>query len=195
MPRSTVREDCGAEIPRLPRFNIAAVPLDEALQDVIAELAQAGFGALEDGYILGVEALAHVTLCQFRAATDEIALEAFRSWEAKRDASLNVGKSQLRPGRNEHAGKSWAYFTVEKTPILLDLQRDCARHLARLSLEVLTATATYFPHITLARLSGAPTGDVATPTFPHDGPVTFRPVVGRSTENGVLQNILEDRRL
>jgi 2'-5' RNA ligase len=174
----------------MPRFNIAAVPTDAGLQGAIADLAQARFGAIEDGYILGAEALAHVTLCQFRATTEEAALDAFKSWRGKRDVSLSVGAFRIRAGTGEHSGKSWAYFSVERAPLLLGLQEDCARRLVELGLEILTPTATYSPHITLARLPGTPTNVVPTPSFPHDGPVSFRPAVGRSTENGVLLGTL-----
>jgi len=177
---------------QLARYNIAAVPLDATLQYEIASLAQVQFGAIEDGYILGPRALAHVTLCQFRAATDQVALDAFGAWPGKRDVSLSVGAFRLRAGRDEHAGKSWAYFSVERAPALLGLQEDCARHLVAGGLEVLTPTATYSPHITLARLPGMPASEIATPTFPRDGPVTFRLAVGRSTENGVLLETLEE---
>jgi len=177
---------------QLARFNIAAVPMDATLQDVIASLAQAQFAAIEDGYILGPAALAHVTLCQFRAATEQVALDAFKSWQGNRDVSLSVGAFRLRAGRDDHAGKSWAYFSVERAPALLDLQGDCARHLVESGLEILTPPATYSPHITLARLPGMPTTEIATPMFPCDGPVSFRPAVGRSTENGVLLGTLED---
>ena len=162
------------------------------LQDVITSLAQAQFAAIEDGYILGPAALAHVTLCQFRAATEQVALDAFKSWQGNRDVSLIVGAFRLRAGRDEHAGKSWAYFSVERAPVLLDLQEDCAKHLVASGLDILTPTATYSPHITLARLRGMPTSEIATPKFPCDGPVYFRPAVGRSTENGVLLGTLED---
>ena len=76
--------------------------------------------------------------------------------------------------------------------MLLDLQEDCAKHLVASGLDILTPTATYSPHITLARLRGMPTSEIATPKFPCDGPVSFRPAVGRSTENGVLLGTLED---
>ena len=176
---------------QLARFNIAAVPMDATLQDVIAKLAQDHFAAIADGYIFVLRVwLTSPCVPKFRATTEQVALAAFTAWQAKRDVSLKVGAFRLRAGRDDHAGKSWAYFSVERAPALLDLQSDCARHLVEAGLEILTPPETYSPHITLARLPGMPTTEIATPMFPYDAPVSFRPAVGRSSEYGVLLGTL-----
>jgi 2'-5' RNA ligase len=173
----------------MDRFNIALLPEDASLQDRFADVARSSFAGSADGYILGVGALAHVTLSQFRAPTERIARAAFASWENTRPLRLLVGEFRLRAGENEHAGTWWAYFRIERSPDLLRQQSDCASRLGALGLEVLTATDAYAPHITLARLSKP--DERSSPQAPCEGPIEFIPRVGRSTENGVFLRPLD----
>jgi 2'-5' RNA ligase len=171
----------------MQRFNIALIPVDENLQLLFQSISQKYFGKHHDQYLLANGALAHVTLCQFYAEDKDGALAAFQSFSAKKNINITIRNYNIRSGRAPHIGFFWTEFVVDKTPTLLQMQAKCFSHLAAMGHESLTAIDTYAPHITLARLGQhmeiRPSEDI-----PYGVPLAFRPVVGPSTENGVLQN-------
>ncbi len=169
----------------MKKFNIALIPSDAAVQVLFAELAQSYFSGSQDGYILGNDALAHVTLCQFYAKNDQAARDSFHTYNDNRSIELLITKFRLRSGDETHTGKVWAEFLIERVADLLERQQKCFQHLIQKGLEPLTPVETYSPHITLARLTNEPSRIPSVDAGPRH-PITFRPVVGASTENGVL---------
>eukprot|EP00756_Hemistasia_phaeocysticola_P055537 Hpha_TRINITY_DN31497_c0_g1::TRINITY_DN31497_c0_g1_i1::g.145309::m.145309 len=168
----------------LPRFNIALLP-DTNVQHQFVQLAQQYFGHVADGYLLGAEALAHVTLGQFRAADEQVALAAFADLKDKGSMSLRLNGFKLR--ETSSGGQLWAEVPIDRDAALLDRQRSCIEHLTARGLDALTPSASYSPHITLARI---PDANIKLPGSILDGPedatVEFRLAVGHSTEKGVF---------
>ncbi|HEV3041605.1 MAG TPA: hypothetical protein VHA33_27825 [Candidatus Angelobacter sp.] len=168
------------------RFNVALLPIDVIFQFLFVELASF-FESSAEGYLLGENALAHVTLCQFRTANSEVARSVFNSWTSKRNIDLRMGQFHFRKGREAHAGMVWAEILVEKDPVLLSLQKDCFTHLARFGFEIFTGVETYSPHVTLALLrADSASIEPSIANLPYQTAIPFRPTVGYSTENGVF---------
>ena len=173
----------------MARFNIALLPLDAKFQEAIADLAQSHFKVMEDGYLLGKHALAHITLCQFHAPNEQAALNVFHLWPGRRELVLLLKRFNLRKGESEHAGKLWAEILIERNPDLLKQQEVCFQHLTQAGLEVLTPVKDYSPHLTLARIADTAV-TVPSPDLPAQRSIAFRPSVGASTENGVFVKAL-----
>lgn len=168
------------------RFNIALLPIDPEQQKLFIEIAQACFKNIADGYILGTNALAHVTLCQFRAPDENTAISAFRALRYRSKLVLSLDKFHLRKGQEEHEGKYWAEFLMIKSPEIIQEQTACFKHIKDAGLMPLTPVEGYAPHITLARV---PSSAISNPeVYPHS--VAVRPAVGLSTENGVFVRAL-----
>lgn len=168
----------------MARFNIALIPVDAGAQIFFVDLAQF-FKSTANGYLLGSDALTHVTLCQFRAEESQVAKQVFSSWTSKTNIALRVGQFQFRKGTR--VGMVWAEVLVEKAPLLLNIQRECVRHVSESGFETLTRVETYSPHITLALI---PEDAVAVSSLmtgmSHKEAISFRPAVGASTENGAF---------
>ena len=174
----------------MPRFNIALLPLDPALQQAFADFAHRHFAGGEDQYILGPYALAHVTLCQFLASDEDEARTAFAAWPGKEVLTVSLAGLAIQAGTGEHAGKTWVNFPAMKTKELLDLQQSCFTHLRQAGFKVFNDPAIYFPHVTLARLRKPPPPSLLGQTAPAPDPLTVRPALGRSSEVGVFLAIL-----
>ncbi len=172
----------------MQRFNIALLPSEPAVQKNLVQIAQQYFGPIQDGYMLGESALAHVTLCQFYAFNESSALNVFHTWSGKKEFIIKFNKFHFRAGHAEHAGKWWAEFLVDKDPELLQQQQNCWAHITRAGLTVLTPAATYSPHLTLARIPSA--DDVIVPTELPPNTCLFRPAAGLANENGVFVKAL-----
>lgn len=99
----------------MTRFNIVLLPTDTRIQNLFVDLSQKHFGAVANGYVLGANALAHVTLCQFRAVDNRAARDAFWAWGGKRNGDLRLTRFHFREGDAEHAGMMWAEILVEKS--------------------------------------------------------------------------------
>ena len=169
----------------MQRFNLVLLPEKTELQALFSRLALSYFKDYQDGYILADGALAHVTLCAFRAVREQDARSVFRSFQAERNITLGIEQFHLRAGTDEHQGFFWAEYLMEKKQTLLAMQKNCFHHLASKGCEVLTPVDGYAPHITLARipflLSELPSVDEV-----EGKAISFRPAVGLSTENGLL---------
>jgi hypothetical protein len=182
-----------AEITML-RFNIALLPVETAWQHFFIALSQQHFAALHDEYILGENGLPHITLCQFYAPDAAAAIAVFNTLPDQSQTALAITGFRLRAGTLGNSGKFIADLPIEKTPALLARQVACAEHLRQHGLASLTsAPPAYSPHITLARLSCLPALEPVLAGVPYAQPLTFRPVLGLSTEPGVLVKVLAER--
>ena len=173
----------------MARFNIALLPVDEALHEVFANLAQSLFATVADEYILGPQALAHVTLCHFEAPTEAAALDAFASLQEKRELLLTLCMLEMRAGEGNDAGRTWIHFPIEKTPDLLAQQKACFEHLTDSGLKAFNPPSTYFPHLTLSRIRGMPP-QVLEEAPPIKGPIHVQHALGLSTPVGVYVRAL-----
>ena len=72
------------------RYNIALLPIDPEQQKLFVEIAQAHFKDIAEGYILGTDALAHVTLCQFQAVNESMVISSFRAWRCRSKMVLSL---------------------------------------------------------------------------------------------------------
>lgn len=179
----------------LPRYNVALLPTASHFQNVFADMAHAHFGVVQKDYLLGPEAFAHITLCQFRAQDEAEALEAFSSLPHQDDFRISLNpQAVLRAGTDQHKGFFWVEFPVEKSPELAALQRAYATHLAARGIETLTSSRRYAPHLTLARIPDTFSG--ALPTLQTNGApfeLSVRPSVGTSTETGAFERTLSPK--
>lgn len=173
----------------MQRFNIALLPLDATLQKSLCELAQAYFSDIQDDYILGEGALAHVTLCQFYASNAQEAVALYHAYDQRRPIELSIERFRSHDGGGSRSKKWWAELLIDKTPNLLERQRVCFECLSDRGIESLNRVATYSPHITLARLATKPLRVPSDSEVPQ-GRAFFEPALGASSETGVLMKVL-----
>ena len=169
----------------MQRFNIALLPQDKSLQNQISAIAQKYFAKIHDNYLLGTEALAHVTLCQLHASSAEEAVAAYQGATFLHSIELIVEEFRVRPGTLVNSGKYIAEFKMHKTSELIDMQKQCYEHLKRFGLEPLTPRETYSPHITLARVALQPT-DLPENNLMNQLKIAFTPSIGLSTVEGMF---------
>ncbi len=169
----------------MPRYNIVLFPQDSTLQEHFAQISQKYFRSIQSGYLLGPDALAHITLCQFEAPSDEKALTVFQTWPEKESLSLAITETYLNPGKGNHVGFFWTGFNVEKPAELLQMQANLHAHIQACGLAPFTDVKGYTPHFTLARLSEKPRELPAREEAPTK-PIALSPTLGLSTPNGVL---------
>lgn len=172
------------------RFNIALIPSNPVFQELFARLAQTYFSTIQDEYILGENALAHITLCQFFADTEQAAVNAYSTFVDKAIAHLFIHRFNLRKGEGRHTGKFWAEFLVDREPDLLERQRKCYHHLIENDLRPLTPVETYSPHVTLARISHEVAELPLISLIPERRFECYL-ALGNSSENGKLVNIIK----
>lgn len=179
----------------MPRYNIALLPAEIHLQATFAELAQQNFGGIADEYCLnGRDALAHVTLCQFAAATDEIAQHCFNS--LRKDVpsfDLALTEFHARAGKNEHKAHLFLEFQVERSPELFECQNRVFDSVLHHMLVPHTKKETYSPHITLARIRADRASPISMIAPPIRGRIAFLPALGLSSSFGVYQHSLASR--
>lgn len=140
-------------------FNIALCPVDSALVGELTALAQTNLGQRAENYLLGAQALPHITLCQFQ--TDSAEIETI--WWAVKGGddkptfvSIRFGHVFLRPGQSPpHLGKNWVGLSVVPSTDLLHLQKSVFAGLQSLKIDSPTAPDRYFPHLTWGRLDAA----------------------------------------
>ena len=168
----------------MPRFNFALLPVDERYQALFSEIAQARFSTISDQYLLGKEALAHVTLAQFHARNEAAAIKCLEQLQISKTFELAVGDFNLRHGSAAHAGKFWAEFPVTPAANLMTAQKACTLLLTQHNIAPLTPSDNYHPHVTLARLNKEVRPDSV--IEPPSKAIAFRPHLGLSTENGVF---------
>lgn len=176
----------------LPRYNIALMPTDAILRQKITSVSQDLYLEDQHGYVLGNNGsgetgLPHNTLCQFRAPDDNAAKSLFVALELGRIIMHLVMRDfEVRHGTEEHVGAVWLAYKVELTEDLALLQKHVVASLDNKGWVRYTDPATYAPHVTIARLKQEPTARPSSKAIPLDVSFATRPVLGRSTENGVL---------
>jgi 2'-5' RNA ligase len=136
----------------MQRFNLALVPDDLAVSQNLIDFARKHFSHTADKYLLGKNALPHITLCQFHAPSETTATAVFTTWN--KPVRLNVALNQLytRSGSDIHAGKVWIELIAVASE-LKQLQRSCFEHLENNKMSVITKPDNYSPHLTFARLA------------------------------------------
>lgn len=177
----------------MQRFNIALLPVDPAYAELFARLSRTYFLQINDEYVLGPDALAHVTLCQFKAESSikaRLVYDNFIINERVHDLPVTLEKFHIREGKLVNAGKFIAEYSVIKEPQLENLQIRCADVLQSYGIANLTPVDGYAPHFTLARLSSMPEkipmpSDLVCPTT-----LKVRLALGYSTEAGVFSGEL-----
>ncbi len=168
-------------------FNLALVPESDQLRELFIELARTNFEQRADSYLLGDNALPHVTLCQFNASQTDLD----RIWAASLDLSASPVNLAFRHfyvqyGKGELAGMVWAGFAVKHDPALFDLQKTIYTRLATLGFEGRNVPANYFPHLTFARCDGSSPVVISAPPEENfwGAPCRFRITIGSSDEHG-----------
>jgi len=168
------------------RYNIALLPENPVVTEELAAYAQTHLAPLAEEYLLGEDALAHVTLCQFYAADDATARAVFAGCTALHALTLVNHALCLAPVGGNYAGAFWCNLAVASTSELLAMQRACHAQVAELGGIPLTPPEGYVPHFTLASMREWP----ATLPPPTGGmlnqPMRMRPCLGRSSERGVF---------
>ncbi|MDE2030366.1 MAG: hypothetical protein KGI97_07370 [Alphaproteobacteria bacterium] len=177
----------------LPRFNIAAVPVDEDLREDFYRAA-ASLEAFADGYCLARgQALPHATLCQFRAADAASALRLVKGFAGEEIELQNTGL-HIRKGEAEHSGTFWIEYAVACAPRLMDLQTRIVGHLQKNAVEIFNKkNEGYHPHFTLVRTEGVLPRFDATALFDRrlvGDAFPCRLWLGLSDENGQFLKIL-----
>jgi hypothetical protein len=178
----------------MARYNIAFQPTDKNMQSFFVTLSQKYFGSIHDNYILGTNGLAHVTLCQFYAATGDEAVRYYNAFSPNITLTLHIESFRIRSGTLVNAGKYIADLAIKNIPELSQLQKNCCDYLKAQGSQSLTPAEKYSPHITLARLSEVPEPVPTIDEAPYGQPLLMKLVVGESTESGVLLNVLADEK-
>lgn len=134
-------------------FNLALYPLDDELSTLCTKFAQDNFAGRASEYLLGNDALAHVTLCQFEAEPEIIA-DVWKTISpcCLEPIALNFQHVYLKVGEGMHEGYFWVGLPVSGTEELSALQKTVYDGLAALGINAKTLPASYSPHLTLARL-------------------------------------------
>ncbi len=172
----------------MQRYNMVLVPQDEHFTAQAISQAQALFGPVAQGYLLGVAALPHVTLCQFYAPSPAMACALFEAIQPLDDLPLSLTAFHFREGTKTHQGFYWAEYLTNRPPQLLEAQKKAVSIIEKEGCHSLTSSASYAPHLTLARVQDP------RPTLTVQGifsePFFCRYAVGVSTENGALMEVL-----
>lgn len=176
----------------MQRYNIAFLPTDVELAANMVSLAQQYFNDLHNGYVLGDGALPHITLCQFRAPNDAMAISAYRNFSDKDIITADIYKFHVREGKRINAGSFIAEYKVVAADNLIKLQQLCHDHLLSLGLEVLTPAADYSPHFTLARLAASTERMPSLSDLQYTDQIELRPAVGLSTDPGAFIREIAD---
>jgi 2'-5' RNA ligase len=135
-------------------FNVALLPQDQSFARACIEFAQANFSRQASEYLLGDNAHAHITLCQFEAETEPEQLQTLWLTLAGLQVvpvSLKFGHIYCKPGVEIHQGKYWVGLAIANSLHLADLQKSVSEELARQNIQSKTPSQTYFPHLTWAR--------------------------------------------
>ncbi|MEJ0063458.1 MAG: hypothetical protein WDO70_09765 [Alphaproteobacteria bacterium] len=176
----------------LPRFDIAAVPTDPKVVKYLFQAA-AQFKSIADGYCLAPDlSFPHISLCQFRAESDAVAVMLASKFSLGGIWLKNTGL-YINKGTAEHEGKFWIGYGVARAPQLMDLQAEIADDLQNRLPEVYTKSRDgYFPHMPLARTS-APPSKLAAGFFSDTliGNIEYALCLGHADENGQLVSLVD----
>jgi 2'-5' RNA ligase len=177
----------------LSYFNIALFPDDPNLQKALIASAQANCKTEVDQYLLGENALPHVTLCQLQTEPNSIQ----SLWQEiapvmPNPIALYFHHLYMLPGKAEHLGFHWMGLAMAPDPILIELQKRIHEKLLSKNIQSRTSPSSYFPHLTWARCRG----------FTHISPVSlpaqeiwqtshnFSLSLARSDANGIFKERL-----
>ena len=179
---------------RLPRFNIAAVPVESVCRKDFFRAAES-LGSQEDGYLLAPnKALPHVTLCQFRAQNDEEAIQLVKDFIGE-EMVLRTAGVYLSKAGGGRGGKFCIGYIVACSDRLTSLQSEIVDRLRKNSVEVFTKRGKdYFPHFTLARTTKPATKLDEKIVFSErliEAPLACRVRLGSSDENGQFLKTLD----
>jgi 2'-5' RNA ligase len=175
-------------------FNIALYPHSLALVTTLIELAEKNLSGQTDKYLIGKQALPHISLSQF-VCQPELAKEVWSAIEdyVREPLSLQFSHIYIRAGVGSlHTGKIWVGLSVVPNQSLIDLQKSVYDRLQQMDIDSPTKPANYFPHLTFGRLSD--TCKITISKMPKAGfwkaSYPFDVSLGRSNEIGVYSERL-----
>lgn len=171
----------------MPTHNFALLPTDPELSARFTDIAQRYFTDIYDEYILGDQALPHITLAQFTAQNDEEAIAAYSNFSNKKDLEAEIETYALTLSQNRNL---WAEFSVRKEKKLLSLQKTVFNYLKDIGLSPEQPPETYHPHVTLARVTEEPSFIPTMDEIPAPHFYNFKLTVGRSSQIGVYLKTL-----
>lgn len=164
-------------------YNIGLLP-DEVTSTLLIENANL-LRPHTNGYLLGDNALPHVTLCQFTA--DEAQLTSIKSAldTLQKNISVRTLNQEIRTGTGLHQGFDWVQTAIESMPELWTLQKDVFELIIKHQADALNHPDTYEPHITYGRVANKMCDNSVLSLF-KDLPDTLHLTLGlgRSTPNG-----------
>jgi 2'-5' RNA ligase len=172
----------------LEYYNLALRPRDESLSKTLTDLAQTNLADRPAGYLLGNNnALPHVTVCQFKAQSNQIN-EIWRRAISLKNTTVELYFSHLYISQDKKdAGLLWIGLAMKGQAALSRLQEDVFNMLAKAGIKGTTLPEEYFPHVTWARcradlpLSFKILPELALYTTPQPFILTF----GQSNDIGV----------
>lgn len=181
-------------------YNVALIPVEPSAAASFTAIAQENFSTYSDGYILGPDALPHVTLCQFRCMEEQ--LETIWNEIITSEFQLNhivqFDGMYMNPGRDHH-DCIWSGLSIRHSVELVNMQARIHSLLVERQLATLTTTGgSYFPHLTLARVRSVdglfkyPNRGIFEESYMFRGSIglsdnlgVYRQVVYESTKDGV----------
>src|ERR1700691_3406644 len=109
---------------KLTRFNIALLPSAPALSAECTDLARRYLGQYADGYLLGDQALPHITLCQFSAISKD--LKQIAPWLTRLESEhllLNFHHVYLWSHQEPGTGFVWIWagLAISQSKLLSDM--------------------------------------------------------------------------
>ena len=145
-------------------FNLALFPQSSEFEKLCVELAKANLSEQADGYLLGFDALPHVTVCQFLATPEKLP-SVWASLEDLSGEPLSLGFRHLyiQYGKAELSGKCWLGLAVKPESGIIEFQKNVFARLLETGIESRNAPDTYFPHITFARCDATKPSTISLP--------------------------------
>lgn len=177
------------------------IPVEPSAAASFTAIARENFSTHSDGYILGPDALPHVTLCQFRCMEEQ--LETIWNEIITSELQLNhivkFDGMYMNPGRDHHRDYIWSGLSIRHSVELVNMQTRIHSLLVQRQLTTLTTTGgSYFPHLTLARVRSVdrllkyPNRGIFEESYMFRGSIglsdslgVYRQVIYESTEDGV----------
>lgn len=142
----------GEENSSLDYFNLALRPKNEQLSQQLVDLAQSNFSDRPAGYLLGNNALPHITICQFRTKPTNIndIWDRTRGWK---DYPLELSFSHLYISQDKKdPNLIWVGLAMKGQSVLSKLQQDVYNMLEGAGIKGTTLPQEYFPHVTWGRV-------------------------------------------
>ncbi len=138
-----------------------------------------------NGYLLGDNAMAHITVCQFKAEVDQIEALQHALKELPQAMTLKTLDITVRAGTDTHLGFDWIETGIESEPDLWTLQKSVYAILKDNKCDPITDMETYSPHITYGRVASN-MGDEYITSRLKDIPTNIATTLalGHSTVNG-----------